>query len=106
MSFNTAALFGSPLIPVPRSERDPEPFRARHRRSSTAANIISTHALRDALTMPHLGGRSLVQRHGFNREYACMWDDVEVQNDWAIAAREQGMSYFSLSTMCWANWKL
>ncbi|OAX35283.1 hypothetical protein K503DRAFT_802950 [Rhizopogon vinicolor AM-OR11-026] len=93
MSFNTAALCAFPqVVPVPRSER-PEPLRPHHRRASTMAQVTSTQSRHDALTMPRFDPRTNVQPHEFSRGYDCMWNDVEVQNDWAIAAGEQKSAY-------------
>ncbi|KAG0707504.1 hypothetical protein DFH29DRAFT_628101 [Suillus ampliporus] len=87
MSFNTAALYGYPQIPPPYPARH-EPLPPRRPRASTMTQDTNTQWGRDAHNMPGLDARSNFQPPALSGEYF-MWNDVEVQNDWAMAAREQ-----------------
>lgn len=94
MSFNTPALHSYPLVvPVPRSER-PEPFRPHRGRASTVIRGSDSQTGRDVLGMSRTNATKNFQPHAFSREYSSIWNDVEVQNDWALAARDQGTSYY------------
>lgn len=85
MSFNTAALYGCPqAIPSPYQAR--YPYRPR---ASTMTQNANTQWHRDARRMPDLHATVNFQPPILSQEYSSMWDDVEVQNDWAMAAREQ-----------------
>ncbi|KAG1783489.1 hypothetical protein EV702DRAFT_1190514 [Suillus placidus] len=85
MSFNTAALYGCPqTIPSPYQAR--YPYRPR---ASTMTQDANTQWHRDARRMTGLHATVNFQPPILSREYSSMWDDVEVQNDWAMAAREQ-----------------
>ncbi|KAG1885458.1 hypothetical protein F4604DRAFT_102932 [Suillus subluteus] len=89
MSFNTAALYGCPQAIPSLHQARYEPLPSRRPRASTMTQDAKTQWHRDAHRMPGLHATGNFQPPILSREYSSMWDDVEVQNDWAMAARGQ-----------------
>jgi len=95
MSFNTVALYNYPLvIPVLRSEYS-EPFRPRHKLASTVAQGTNSQVRHGVLGIPRLDATSNVQPRAFSPGYACLCNDADIRNDWALAAKGHCMPYFS-----------
>jgi hypothetical protein len=91
MTFNTAALYGYPQdIPSSYQVRY-EPLPPRRPRAYTKTQDAKARWHHDVQQMPGFHTTSNFQPPILNREHSSMWDDVEVQNDWTMAAREQGM---------------
>lgn len=94
MSFNSAALYSCPQTIPSSYQAHYEPPPPRRPRASTMTQDANTQWHRNAQRMPGLPVTDNFQPPILSREYSSMWDDVEIQNDWANAAREQGMSMF------------
>lgn len=91
MTFNTAALYGYPqAIPSSYQVRY-EPLPPRRPRAYTKTQDAQARWHHDVQQMPGFHTTSNFQPPILNREHSSMWDDVEVQNDWTMAAREQGL---------------
>ncbi|KAG1904665.1 uncharacterized protein F5891DRAFT_753836 [Suillus fuscotomentosus] len=89
MSFNSAALYSCPQTIPSSYQAHYEPPPPRRPRASTMTQDANTQWHRNAQRMPGLPATDNFQPPILSREYLSMWDDVEVQNDWANAAREQ-----------------
>ncbi|KAG2155603.1 hypothetical protein DEU56DRAFT_976180 [Suillus clintonianus] len=92
MSFNTAAQYGYPSVMPPPYPGCYELLPPRRPRTSTVTQDTSTQWHHDAQRMPGLHATNNFQPPAPSRDYSCVRNHTEVQNDWAMAAREQELA--------------